>query len=259
MNKISKISDIIAYHEVFNDKSNRFDERFKKLPADIQEIITQDKTVLVKHLSKELFKDMLISELKKINPEYRVDEHSSQIIDIFSLYFTKDTEFLKLDSSYSFSKGLLIMGKVGCGKTLLFKALSSLKRYFPSFDYYNSDLREPELKSITAYKIVESFAVKGFEIFEAGIYISGSSFNANITKSIYFIDDIGSENICTHYGSTTNVLAEVFLRRYDLQSLTFCTTNLDPKNLKQFYGERIYSKMTEMMNFIIMEGTDRRR
>jgi DNA replication protein DnaC len=73
-----------------------------------------------------------------------------------------------------------------------------------------------------------------------------------------FIDDIGSEPVYSHFGNSANIIGEIIIRRYEKGSLTHGTSNLSTDELKQLYGIRVYDRMREMFNDIIIKGESRR-
>lgn len=233
--------------------------QLKRLPEHILEIFKKDNALLPRHLNFGLFKELLIDQLLALQPNYKVDQYSGSIIEQISKYYTEDEGSLNY-YAFRFSKGLLIMGKVGCGKTLIIKALAMLLRSFIwKFDP-NHRVIHLDTNYFPAYLITENFIKSGYD------WLSRSITEGLVherTPKVYgenlFIDDIGSENIVSSFGNTTNVIGELILRRYDTEKTIYATTNLDPQSLKVFYGERVYSRMTEMLNFIVMEGEDRRR
>lgn len=261
MEKIETKTDLLIAVDYIRDmeRGNDFNQ-LDKYPGYILEILNSDKSLLPRHLSFELFKELLIEKLLMLNPNYVIDLYSGPLIDQISRFYTED-EGLVITNNFRFSKGLLIMGKVGCGKTLILKALSILlgrflcpvKPFYPVFPI--------GISFFPVYLITDSFMKMGYDIFNGDIKYreSGLTFAEKLNKPNLFIDDIGSENIVSNYGNQTNVIGELFIRRYDSRSAVFATTNLDPKSLLAFYGDRVYSRMTEMMNFIVMEGNDRRK
>lgn len=76
------------------------------------------------------------------------------------------------------------------------------------------------------------------------------------------IDDLGSEpEVNNVYGTKYNILADAIEYRYEKfpQFKTHFTTNLTKKKLEERYGERVFSRLCEMVHFVNLSGIDRRR
>lgn len=232
-----------------------FEEEINNLPENLKEILLESNSIYPINLTFDLFKQLFIESIQSIVSNYIVDQNSEKVINKISEFATREEKFIN-EESYSFQKGILLMGKVGCGKTVVFNGLVSLLKIFRFYKKNSLNYEKLTADFFPAYLFVEGFSKKGYDIFSEGITIRDRK--KSIISDRLFIDDIGSENIVSNYGNTTNVIGELILRRYDLQMKTFATTNLDRKSLKSFYGDRVYSRMNEMFNFIVVEGNDRR-
>jgi len=251
MKEITK-AEFMEYVAYSSDRHHRNEKReeFKELSKTIQDIIESDKAVLPCHLTEAVFKEIYIDCLKKLQPNYIIDENSNEIISLIS----RDRYVIKNNDR----KGLLVMGSVGCGKTLLMKGLSETYKLFKYYDPHYGGDRVFNFDIIPTYSLSLGFSKEknGFSIFDKGIFQAGS-----VVKFLNYdlcIDDLGAEDIAAQFGNVVNVVGNVLQQRYDLKSLTFATTNLDTKHLKEFYGERVYSRMKEIFNFLYMKGNDRR-
>lgn len=77
------------------------------------------------------------------------------------------------------------------------------------------------------------------------------------------IDELGSEPASANvFGTVCYPLAEIIEHRYLMFSrygaLTHATGNKSPDEIKAVYGERVFSRMSEMCFFVNMSGVDRR-
>lgn len=256
MNKIDNNEDLKLCIELV--MSIRYDynhEQFVNcVPEKLKGIFETGATVYPLNLTTDFFKKLYIERLISFNPKFTLDKNSESIIDKISEYATRNENFI--NELFGFEKGILLMGKVGCGKTLLFQCLVNLLRMFTGHNRNNNRVEKLDANFIPAYSLVEMFSIKGYDMFVGELYFN--NIRVSLMSERLFIDDIGSENIVSNFGNTTNVVGELILRRYDKGKKTFATTNLDPKTLKSFYGERVYSRLNEMCNFIIVEGNDRR-
>ena len=70
----------------------------------------------------------------------------------------------------------------------------------------------------------------------------------------YCFDDLGTENNLKYFGNECNVMAEILLSRYDLliskKLKTHITTNLSATEIETHYGNRVRSRLREMVNLI---------
>ncbi len=75
----------------------------------------------------------------------------------------------------------------------------------------------------------------------------------------YCFDDLGTENNLKYFGNECNVMAEIILSRYDLfiskKLQTHITTNLSATEIEKYYGNRVRSRLREMVNLIAFEKT----
>jgi len=255
MKLIDDINLIIAYSE-FAKSGYYLKSDLHTLPADVRIIIETDKTVKPSHLTHRLLMELYENQILMIEPKYKKDSYCEPIINTLCQWLRKDDEFLNLDEAYSFEKGIMIHGFVGCGKTLIMQGLVNLTKSFA----LNGNLNVPYFRSINSYAVTHAFAIKGYEIFENRIP-SQDAYNGSVSllNSWLFIDDIGSEPVVSYYGNEEKIIGELLTMRYSKPYKTAGTTNLDVKSLKDLYGERVFSRMRERFNFIYMEGNDRRK
>jgi DNA replication protein DnaC len=70
----------------------------------------------------------------------------------------------------------------------------------------------------------------------------------------YCFDDLGTENNLKYFGNECNVMAEILLSRYDLfiskKLQTHITTNLSATEIETHYGNRVRSRLRQMVNLI---------
>lgn len=142
------------------------------------------------------------------------------------------------------TKGILLSGPVGCGKTSLMKLLR-----------YIVPLQRP-YEVIPCRNVTFGFNHLGFKTVED---FGNSKF--------YCFDDLGVEPSGRFYGKDLNVMGEVLLSRYDLylksrkKIKTHATTNLNAEELEERYGNRVRSRMRELFNLIAFdqEARDKRK
>ncbi len=142
--------------------------------------------------------------------------------------------------------GLIFTGQVGNGKTTLLYALNTAARYLAErnmidpTDYgyqYKSDFG---MDFYNAKQLVQIARTdwKRFEIIMA--------------KPMLAIDELGEEpKTVLEYGNALNPLIDLIEHRYNLQRFTVITTNLDPKEISEKYGNRIADRFREMLSIVV--------
>ena len=172
------------------------------------------------------FKDRFIKVSKQFVKQYDIDGENIESVNSILKYFAGiDTE------EFPLTKGILIIGCVGSGKTLIFRIIQRM-----GIKFAINNVRE----------IVSEFNIGGFEAIEN--YIK--------TKNRMF-DDLGVEYNGKYYGNDTNVVEELIIRRYDnfqkTGLITHFTTNLGtPEQIEAKYGQRALDRLKEMTSVIIL-------
>lgn len=147
----------------------------------------------------------------------------------------------------SLRKGVLLTGPVGCGKTSL---MTLLRLLLPAEERY---------RVLSCRQVSFAFQQVGYGVI--GRYSTGPGNK----PAVYCFDDLGTEPVQRHYGSSCLVMGEVLLSRYDLfvssGLKTHLTTNLTSAEIEQAYGLRVRSRMREMFNLVSFPGSaeDKRR
>jgi DNA replication protein DnaC len=171
---------------------------------------------------------------------FKILESDYPIIYKLIAYFLKD-EVTCYQYDIDLNKGILLSGPVGCGKTslmYLMKYLTPMERKF-----FVKPCRD----------ISFEFIQEGYEIIHK--YSKGKLYQFE-PKTICF-DDLGTENNLKYYGNECNVMAEIILSRYDIFTTkkiqTHITTNLSASEIETHYGNRVRSRLREMINLIAFE------
>lgn len=182
--------------------------------------------------------------MKTQGRKFEYDESNSSIMDQLFRYFSNDKTF-----KGDLSKGIMLIGNVGCGKSAIMESFKSNSRQSYIID--------------SCRKISFDFSKNGFDNIEKftevlrtvrdrfGFYERGHCF-----------DDFGAESIRKHYGDTANVMEEILTTRYDMRrhNMTHCTTNLTGEEIEEIYGQRLKSRFYEMFNtFVFVNSIDRRK
>lgn len=203
--------------------------------------IQQPKKIMANHYNYTDAINWLENRGKQMfGQNFHVTENDHEIIKKLLCYFLKDEVMLQ---RYNINpqKGILLTGPIGAGKS----TLMSLMRFY-----------EPANKRF----IIKSCRDVSFEFIQNGYETihkySRSSFQYHEPQT-YCFDDLGTENNLKYFGNDCNVMAEVLLSRYDLfisrKLLTHLTTNLSASEIEEMYGNRVRSRLREMMNLISFE------
>ncbi|MEO6686873.1 MAG: ATPase [Dyadobacter sp.] len=178
--------------------------------------------------------------------KFKIYPEDHKIIYKLLLYIIGDKENAPAHG-LTLTKGLLVTGPIGCGKTSLMKLL----RFFqpPDKRYLVRSCRE----------ISFDFIRDGYDVIQ--LYTYG---HAHESFKTYCFDDLGTENNFKYYGNECNVMGEIILSRYELfvtkGILTHITTNCNSLEIENLYGNRVRSRMREMFNLIpfVMHVKDKR-
>ncbi|WP_343703986.1 hypothetical protein [Chitinophaga sp.] len=186
---------------------------------------------------------------KLYGPQYAVQDVDRAVVMKLITYFMAD-EALAPQEGLQLHKGLLVCGPVGCGKSSLLHILRSL---LPEKLQYGI---------VSCRNVVTRFAESGYGIIHRYSCLPGSD---TLPWNCYCFDDLGLEPKGYFYKSECNVMAEVLFNRYEAfvhrGIVTHLTTNLGPAELEETYGNRLRSRMREMLNLVAFheESPDKRR
>jgi DNA replication protein DnaC len=172
----------------------------------------------------------------------QIDQENLGIL--FAEPTTKKFEHFELDPY----KSILLFGLTGVGKTTYIQKLAEI---IPRLNVYQS----------TNISLIETH-----DINKAYVKWYGNGMKPEHPleyKNNYdlIIDDLGAEpHKVLAYGTevfaTTDLIIERHLKRHNL--FTHITTNLDPTALQNRYGDRVFSRLVEMCNFVEIIGKDYR-
>lgn len=186
---------------------------------------------------------------------FTLDHDNRIVFDLLCLYFAEDQNFIRLATEAginnpSLTKGILLAGNFGTGKTWMLSLFSRNQRQCYGV--------------LNAKSICEVFHADG--AIDQFIQPTKNPIN---DKAAFFqpvsglcIDDIGTEEVKNHFGNKKNVIGDLIELRYSsgfTGPLLHGTTNLTGTQLKEFYGGRVTSRMREIFNIIELGGQDRRQ
>jgi DNA replication protein DnaC len=207
-----------------------------------QSTSTQEQTKTIQ--SHYNYSDVIVWLEKKgidlYGSHFKILENDHPIIYKLIAYFLKD-EATCFQFNIDLNKGILLSGPVGCGKTSL---LNLMKYVTPTeHKFFVKSCRD----------ISFEFIQDGYEIIHK--YSKGKLYESQ--PKIICFDDLGTENNLKYYGNECNVMAEIILSRYDIFTTkkiqTHITTNLSASEIENVYGNRVRSRLREMINLIGFE------
>ncbi|NDP21168.1 MAG: ATPase [Paludibacter sp.] len=181
---------------------------------------------------------------KDFGDKFQLLEQDTTNITKLICYFLDD-ECTAAKFEIDLSKGILLSGPVGCGKT----SLMALMRYVP----------QPNKKFFmkTCRDISFEFIKDGYEVIQR--YSHGH--NTHAEHKNYCFDDLGTEKNLKYFGNECNVMAEIILSRYDIfiskKIYTHITTNLSASEIETAYGNRVRSRLRNMLNLIAFDKADK--
>ena len=173
---------------------------------------------------------------------FKILETDYPIVYKLIAYFLKD-EPTCFQYNLNLNKGLLLAGPIGSGKT----SLMNLMKYLAP--------TENKFSVKPCRDISFEFIQDGYQIIHK--YSIGKLYESN-PRTICF-DDLGTESNLKYFGNECNVMAEIILSRYDLfiskKLQTHITTNLSASEIEKHYGNRVRSRLREMVNLIAYDKT----
>ena len=174
------------------------------------------------------------------------------------LYFSRDPDFFKSERLLTrigntelkpnFSKGLLIFGNYGNGKTSIMLSMQKFMCHYRLKGWF---------KAAKSHELVTEF--EGIQT-----PLDRTEFYKKYAKHPLYIDDVKKEKIASNFGKV-DVIREIIEKRYDNNAITHITCNqregdatIDIEDtLAEFgerYGEHVYDRMFEMFNIIEFKG-----
>lgn len=157
-----------------------------------------------------------------------------ELIGFLSRYFAGE------EGKQNLRKGIIISGCTGCGKTTLFRL----------FHFAGTRATEENVR-LFAWRSCRDIAIEYADPVNGGV----QSLKRHFAGAALF-DDLGAENISSHYGNRADVMGEIIQSRYDRKALTFFTTNLTFSQIRDTYGERVASRLSEMCSWLDMKITE---
>ncbi|PSL44136.1 hypothetical protein CLV51_1061 [Chitinophaga niastensis] len=182
-------------------------------------------------------------------PRFRIDDIDRPVVIKLLAYFLQD-EAVAAAEGIDLHRGILLTGKIGCGKT----SLMTLMRPLAAESY------RPHMVSCRGISF--EFSKIGYDVISR--YSTNAFFPYTNVPKVHCFDDLGLEQTVNYWGNNCNVMGEILLSRYDLfisnKMITHVTTNLNSQELEEVYGNRLRSRMRAMFNLLVFsqESNDKR-
>jgi DNA replication protein DnaC len=171
--------------------------------------------------------------------DFTLHDADLPVVDRLLAYFLRD-EPVAAALDMDLSKGILLTGPVGCGKTSLLRVMS----------LFSQAAHKPVFRSCN--EIVIDFNTNGYNALAP--YTKNAFQPYSPTPRVHCFDDLGLEPTGNYYGASCNVMAEILLSRYNFfttrRMITHVTTNMESSELENIYGNRLRSRMREMFNLV---------
>ncbi|MEG1007522.1 MAG: hypothetical protein RSO15_14785 [Bacteroides sp.] len=182
-----------------------------------------------------------IFAIRGVNQPFVVDDYNKNVIRQLYYYLIGDQD----KCEWNIHKGIYMLGRIGCGKSILMYAYLSLQDM----------LTKKITHSVHAKQLIDLILSGGIE---------------PLKKKPMFIDELGRENLETKdFGNVIKPVIDLFSIRYEFGGRTYATSNFtldDLENAKdsngkitgQRYGKFIRTRMDEMFNIVVLPGENRR-
>lgn len=141
--------------------------------------------------------------------------------------------------------GLMLIGCVGCGKTLAIKAMTPQSIFIDLADVGSLEVLQKHTRFIEGEAVEKWWLIEG---------------NTSV-----ILDDLGNEQMQNDYGVKTEVVSNFIMKWYsdvfkneNKKSRLHITTNLDRAQLKERYGDRVVDRLLEMVSPFFFTNTSNR-
>jgi predicted ATPase len=190
-------------------------------------------------VSKQLFWKLF----RKQAPGFRIKKENEKIIYSVFRYFLQNPDFNEfgiIKNKADLTKGLLIYGDYGVGKSTLFDAIHEVGKVIVTRTR-NTQLWFPRISTInmlTRYYEAQKDPASNFKLES---YYHGK----------LYLDDLGKEDKAYN---REELIGKLLFERHRRKLKTFVTTNEKPSAIAARYGNHIGDRLPEMFNIIKWEG-----
>ena len=226
---------LISQFEICRDSlQNRFSDEKKKneplrfvFPFEYEEYVQ----LLIQSAN-------VILEKRRERNTFIIDKLNGPIIEQLYLYLRMDNRF-----EGDMHKGIMLMGKYGCGKTIIMESIVEM---------YNTIISElfiqrPLITFIKSINLLENLKQNSILPY---------------SKRPLVIDEFGREpKQIMNFGNLRSPVIELLCERHDAGTWTHGTTNftLETLSAENQYGRMTGDRIKSMFNFIELKGNSRRK
>jgi len=197
--------------------------------------------------------EQLYVRLQRDFPDYKLDEFNTPIFKQLCAYFTRDQIKAK-ELGIDLNKGILLMGKAGVGK-------SKIMQIFANNQSQSYILKNCKEISDNYFRCKQQGIEPTENYYNSYIHMGAGNYQQ---KELGFcFEDLGTDNTDGQvWGNKENVMASIFLARYDrllihksiTPQMTHVTTNLlSGEQIEERYGTRVRDRFREMFNQIVWD------
>lgn len=207
------------------------------------------------------FKGELNKLMDMQKSKYVLTEENKKVIQILLNYFSFHEDFLKTDlvQNPTFTKGILLAGNVGSGKTFLFEVI---KRSLFALRTRGNCEWAKSFNTYFAKDMPHHSKERGFSYVDALTEPNVKCTTVNqVIPNIINIEDIGAEkkDVVVDYGTKLDVVDYLIDKRSIHKSfkglITHGTTNLGIEKLTELYDSRFSSRVYDMFNIVKLGAT----
>lgn len=217
----------------------------------------QNRKRLTATTSYDIVRSLMLYRMGNKFDGFNLDDSNSVLFEVLCRYFGNDLMFNSLASSMgvdapSLDKGIFLAGNFGVGKTWFMRLFQQNQRQV--FKIKNCKEIADEFMELGEDKMDEYISLQKNAVNDSSAFFQ--------PHTGFCLDDIGTEDVKSHYGNKKNVIGDIIEKRYEKKTTGIylhATTNLTAEQLKEFYGGRVISRMRQIFNFIELKGTDRRK
>jgi len=182
--------------------------------------------------------ELLSAEFFSANDRLQLDKKTQDILAIL---------FQWVIGEYEPTKGFVLTGTYGTGKSSVMKATMNLAYYiFRNEQYPNMGMKQP--RYVSAKELSRTFMNND----EAGI-------NSFIYSQLIGIDDFGYESKKVRsFGTEVYPFEEVIMERYDRKKIILGTTNMSAEQIGNTYGGHVLDRLNQMCFFVEIKAPSKR-